>query len=86
MTRAVTHSGTSLLRGLESHSTSAGMAFTWRMLMRVVARAAARFAAWRSRRRTIRELSAFSDHMLHDIGITRHQIPRVVRCGRDWEG
>jgi uncharacterized protein YjiS (DUF1127 family) len=34
-------------------------------------------------RDTVAELSALSDRMLEDIGLTRHDIPRVARYGRD---
>lgn len=34
-------------------------------------------------RRDMRRLGEFSDHMLHDIGISRADIEGVVRRGRD---
>jgi uncharacterized protein YjiS (DUF1127 family) len=34
---------------------------------------------WRERRLALRELSALSDRNLADIGLTRGDIPRVVR-------
>jgi uncharacterized protein YjiS (DUF1127 family) len=39
-------------------------------------------AAFLRRRRDARLLSGLSDHVLHDIGITRSDIERVVRGGR----
>jgi uncharacterized protein YjiS (DUF1127 family) len=39
--------------------------------------------AYRVRRDT-RRLSAFSDHMLRDLGLGRGEIERVARVGRDW--
>ncbi len=39
--------------------------------------------AYRVRRDT-RRLSAFSDHMLRDVGLGRGGIGRAVRVGRDW--
>ena len=39
-------------------------------------------AAWRNRRRATTELSGLSDRNLADIGVTRQEIPEVVRRGR----
>lgn len=39
--------------------------------------------AYRMRRDT-RQLLAFSDHMLSDLGLGRGEIGRAVRVGRDW--
>lgn len=39
-------------------------------------------AAIRRQRRSFRELSAFDDRMLADVGIRRGEIARVVRDGR----
>lgn len=39
--------------------------------------------AYRVRRDT-RQLLAFSDHMLGDLGLGRGEIGRAVRVGRDW--
>ena len=40
-------------------------------------------AAWLRTERDIRRLSSLDDHLLRDIGITRSQISRVVRRGRE---
>ncbi len=47
-----------------------------------LARAVQWFVAWRAERNAIRNLSHFSDAMLKDIGVTRGEIPDVVRRGR----
>lgn len=43
----------------------------------------ARFAAWNQRRRTIarvtRELETYSERQLHDLGLSRSDIPDVAR-------
>ena len=40
------------------------------------------FSAWRQRRRASAELSGLSDRDLADIGLTRQQIPEVLRRRR----
>jgi len=40
-------------------------------------------AEWLRTEREIRRLSFMDDHMLRDIGITRSQISRAVRKGRE---
>jgi uncharacterized protein YjiS (DUF1127 family) len=40
------------------------------------------FSAWRKRRAAESELSSLSDRELADIGLTRQQIPVLVRKGR----
>jgi uncharacterized protein YjiS (DUF1127 family) len=40
------------------------------------------FHTWRSRRAAQYELSGLSDRELADIGLTRQEIPTVVRSGR----
>jgi uncharacterized protein YjiS (DUF1127 family) len=56
-------------------------------IWRSVAGAFARFAAWNKRRReiarTVEALSKLSDRTLKDIGIERHDIPRIARDGRE---
>jgi uncharacterized protein YjiS (DUF1127 family) len=42
----------------------------------------AQFSSWRARRSAEAELSALSDRELADIGLTRQEIPAVVRRGR----
>ena len=42
----------------------------------------ARFQAWRTYRRTVRELSALSDRELDDIGLTRSSINNYARAAR----
>ncbi len=41
-----------------------------------------RLNEWRTRRAAISELSGLSDRELSDIGLTRQEIPVVVRKGR----
>jgi uncharacterized protein YjiS (DUF1127 family) len=48
-----------------------------------LARAVSWFVAWRAERNAIRSLSGFSDEMLKDIGLTRGEIPDLVRYGRE---
>ncbi len=50
---------------------------------RFLSRAARWFAAWRAERSAVRRLSEFSDEMLKDIGVTRGEIPDLVRYGRE---
>jgi uncharacterized protein YjiS (DUF1127 family) len=38
---------------------------------------------WHRLRRDSRQLMAFGDHMLQDIGLSRGEIERAVRAGRD---
>jgi uncharacterized protein YjiS (DUF1127 family) len=38
---------------------------------------------WHRARRDSRQLMAFSDHLLHDLGLSRGAIERAVRTGRD---
>ncbi len=49
---------------------------------KLFARAVQLFVDWRAERNAIRQLSHFSDEMLKDIGLTRGEIPDVVRHGR----
>ena len=42
---------------------------------------ALRIAAWRRYREAVRELSHYSDRELRDLGISRTDIPDVVRQG-----
>jgi uncharacterized protein YjiS (DUF1127 family) len=42
----------------------------------------AQLNSWRARRSAEAELSALSDRELADIGLTRQEIPSVVRRGR----
>lgn len=42
-----------------------------------------RYDQWRSARRAMRQLSSLSDAMLHDMGITRDEIPGAVLHGRE---
>ena len=41
-----------------------------------------RIAAWRAERRAMRQLSRYPDAMLKDMGLTRAEIPDLVRHGR----
>ena len=47
-----------------------------------LARAVRWVAAWHAERSAVRNLSHFSDAMLKDIGVTRGEIPDLVRHGR----
>jgi uncharacterized protein YjiS (DUF1127 family) len=49
----------------------------------VLTAALRRFDDWRRTRTAIRSLSNLPDSMLKDIGLTRGEIPRAVRRGRD---
>jgi uncharacterized protein YjiS (DUF1127 family) len=51
----------------------------WRWLVERIARLARALAAERTARRTIRALEAKNDRELRDLGISRSDIPRVVR-------
>ena len=46
-------------------------------------RVAARVLRWRRLRRDTRELMGFDDRLLHDIGLDRGAVERVVWTGRD---
>src|SRR5215813_11833613 len=48
----------------------------------MTSRWASGYAAWRERRRALRELAALDDRMLKDIGVSRWEIESAV-CGRD---
>ena len=51
-------------------------------LMLSLARASRAVGEWARRRRTVTELGALTDRDLQDIGLTRADIPRLVRSGR----
>ncbi len=59
----------------------------WTAVWRAVAGAAATTMRWFAEQRRIKrataELSRLSDRMLKDIGVGRHDIPRLARNGRD---
>ena len=40
-------------------------------------------ATWREHRRVIKELNRLTDHELHDIGINRCDIDRLIWLGED---
>lgn len=65
----------------------AARSLLWTAFWRALARAAARTMGWYAEQRRIKrataELSRLSDRMLKDIGVARHDIPRVARNGRD---
>jgi uncharacterized protein YjiS (DUF1127 family) len=54
-------------------------------LARVVAALWSWMLSAHKRRQAIRELRAFDDRMLRDIGVTRSEIEHVVQYGRHWE-
>src|SRR5262245_3620347 len=64
--RSVAERGGDLARSFASRA--AAMAGRW----------ASGYAVWRERRRAVRELAAFDDRMLKDIGLTRSEIESVV--------
>ncbi|MEZ5932019.1 MAG: DUF1127 domain-containing protein [Alphaproteobacteria bacterium] len=48
-------------------------------------KAAGLLSAWRSRARDRQTLGRLNDHMLRDIGLTRHQV--VIECDKPfWQG
>ena len=49
---------------------------------KLFARAVQWFVDWHTERSAVRNLSQFSDEMLKDIGVTRGEIPDLVRHGR----
>ena len=54
---------------------------------RLLARLAHAIVEFRSRQRAILQLQALNDHILHDIGVSRCEIPSLVQararpCGR----
>jgi uncharacterized protein YjiS (DUF1127 family) len=51
-------------------------------LASLLASAFRRIAAWRTERNAVRRLSNYPDAMLKDIGLTRGEIPDLVRHGR----
>lgn len=71
---------------LSSELRRASRAAVWSALWRAVVSGASSLAAALAKhyraRRAIAELSALNDRMLRDIGVERHDIPRIVRCGR----
>jgi uncharacterized protein YjiS (DUF1127 family) len=64
--RSVAERGRDLARSLASRP--AAMAGRW----------ASGYAVWREHRRAVRELAAFDDRMLKDIGVNRSEIETVV--------
>lgn len=54
----------------------------WRAVASPVAGAVAAFVErWRAKQ-AIAQLDTLSDRMLSDIGVARHDIARIVHCGR----
>jgi uncharacterized protein YjiS (DUF1127 family) len=51
-------------------------------LRRAARRALGRWSRWRAERREAAELAALDDIVLHDIGLSRHDIPHAARYGR----
>ena len=75
-------------RGLAGPTRRSGMAESWTATIagvatRTAARIAAAVGAELRIRRDTRQLMAMSDYMLKDIGLTRADIARAVREGRD---
>jgi uncharacterized protein YjiS (DUF1127 family) len=80
----------SIIVGTLGNTTAARRAarsLLWTAVWRAVAGAAARTMGWYAEQRRIKrataELSRLSDRMLKDIGVARHDIPRLARNGRD---
>jgi uncharacterized protein YjiS (DUF1127 family) len=48
----------------------------------ITSRLAGRFNAWRERRSAAAELTGMSDRELADIGVTRQEIPTLIRIRR----
>jgi uncharacterized protein YjiS (DUF1127 family) len=65
-----------------AHGGGAGRS-VWAVVRAGLAWLIATLAREREIRRSMRLLATFDDYMLHDIGITRGDIERVVRFGRD---
>jgi uncharacterized protein YjiS (DUF1127 family) len=58
---------------------SSGLALAaWSALDAMFREAAARIDAWREARRTTRALTALDDHVLHDLGLDRSEVPSLA--------
>jgi uncharacterized protein YjiS (DUF1127 family) len=64
-----------------AHQATGSMA--WASLAAGTSHLVAPVLRWYRARRDSRQLMAFGDHMLHDIGLSRGEIERAVRTGRD---
>jgi uncharacterized protein YjiS (DUF1127 family) len=64
-----------------AHDTAGSTA--WMRLMAATSRLVAPALRWHRARRDSRLLMALSDHMLQDIGLSRGELERAVRTGRD---
>jgi uncharacterized protein YjiS (DUF1127 family) len=65
----------------------AARSLLWAAIWSTAASAMARTIGWYAEQRRIKratgELSRLSERMLKDIGVARHDIPRLARHGRD---
>jgi uncharacterized protein YjiS (DUF1127 family) len=64
-----------------AHDTAGSTA--WARLVAGTSHLVASLLRWHCARRHSRQLMAFGDHMLHDIGLSRGAIERAVWTGRD---
>jgi uncharacterized protein YjiS (DUF1127 family) len=55
----------------------------WVRLVAAMSHLVAPILRWDRARRDSRQLMAFEDHLLHDIGLSRGEIEHAVRTGRD---
>jgi uncharacterized protein YjiS (DUF1127 family) len=55
----------------------------WARLVADMSHLVALVLRWHRARRDSRQLMAFGDHMLQDIGLSRGEIERAMRMGRD---
>ena len=64
-----------------AHQTAGSTA--WVRLVAATSHLIAPILRWHRARRDSRQLMALGDHLLHDIGLSRGEIERAMRMGRD---